>query len=443
MMTEQKEVLKGVRVLDFTWSVSGATTTRILAALGAEVIKVEWPKSPDAMRFSMYAKDDEPGLDNGAFFNNLNAGKRGITLNVKSKRGRELIQELLKKSDVVTENFSAGVFEKWGLSYEALEKISPGIIYMSISGLGHSGRHKMYGTWGPTAAALSGMTFISGLPDTHPCGWGYSILDVVAGYTGAYAVLTALYHKKRTGKGQYIDISQVETAMALAGANLLDYTVNHRSSRRPGFPPGNRSITSKETPENSYRGRTGCPHNSYRCAGGGENDWCTIAIFSDEEWNCFKNAIGNPKWADDDKFNTLEGRINHQDELDQNIEAFTIKRDKYEVMELLQKHGIACGAVQMNEDLMEKDPQLKARGLFEKLEHSLLGIRSFEGIPIKMSKTQPYLRKAAPLMGEDNDYVFGTILGYSKDEIAQMTKEGVLWPEDIQKDAVKAIRPLW
>jgi crotonobetainyl-CoA:carnitine CoA-transferase CaiB-like acyl-CoA transferase len=442
-MGVQQEVLKGFRVLDFTWSVSGATTTRILAAFGAEVIKVEWPKTPDAMRFSMYAKGDEPGLDNGAFFNNLSAGKRGITLNVKSERGMELIHELLKKSDVVTENFSAGVFEKWGLGYEALEEISPGIVYMSISGLGHSGRNKMYGTWGPTAAALSGMTYTSGLPDIHPSGWGYSILDVVAGYTGAYAILTALYHKKRTGKGQYIDISQVETAMHLAGANLLDYTVNDRSSRRPGFPSGNRSIISKEMSENSYRGRTGCPHNSYRCDGGGENDWCTIAIFSDDEWNAFKHAIGNPEWASDNKFQTLEQRISHQDELDQFIESFTSKRNKYEVMELLQKYGIACGAVQMNEDLLENDPQLQARELFEKLEHTLLGTRSFEGIPIKMSKTQPYLHKPGPLMGEDNDYVFGTILGYSQEEIQLMTDEGVLWPEDMLKNEFKAIRPLW
>ncbi|MFJ7512617.1 CaiB/BaiF CoA transferase family protein [Peribacillus simplex] len=442
-MTNQAEVLKGIRVLDFTWSVSGATTTRILASFGAEVIKVEWPKTPDAMRFSMYAKEDEPGLDNGAFFNNLSAGKRGITLNVKSERGMELIHELLKKSDVVTENFSAGVFEKWGLDYETLEKISPGIIYKSISGLGHSGRNKKYGTWGPTAAALSGMTYTSGLPDTHPSGWGYSILDVVAGYTGAYAVMTALYHKKRTGKGQYIDISQVETAMHLTGANLLDYTVNKRSSKRPGFPPGNRSIVSKATPENSYRGQIGCPHNSYRCAGGGQNDWCTIAIFSDDEWNTFKQAIGNPIWTNYDKFNTFEGRLAHQDELDKNIESYTIELNKYEVMELLQSHRISCGAVQMNEDLIVNDPQLKSRGLFENLQHSLLGLRSFEGIPIKMSKTQPYLQKSGPLMGEDNTYVFGTILGYSQDEIDRLTNEGVLWPEDMPKDEIKAIRPLW
>ncbi|MDQ0185882.1 CoA transferase [Cytobacillus sp. FSL R5-0569] len=442
-MANQKEVLSGVRVLDFTWSVSGSTTARILGTLGAEVIKVEWPKNPDYMRFSMYAEGDKPGLDNGAFFNNLNAGKKSLTLNVKSEQGMEIVHELLKKSDIVLENFSAGVFEKWGLSYKNLEKISPGIIYMSISGLGHTGRNKMYGTWGPTAAGLNGMTYISGLPNTHPAGWGYSVMDVVAGYTGAFSVLTALFHKKRTGEGQSIDISQVESGLHLTGANLLDFTVNQRSSKRPGFPPGNRSITSKEHPENNYRGKVGCPHNIYRCKGEGDNDWCTIAVFSDEEWVSLKKGMGNPEWAMDAKYDTFEGRLSHQDELDRNIEAFTINRNKYEVMELLQKYDISSAAVQMNEDLMEKDPQLKARNLFERLNHSLLGERNFVGIPIKMSETQPYIHKSAPLMGEDNSYVLREVLGLSDEEIKTLDDEGVLWPKDMPKDEFKEVRSLW
>jgi crotonobetainyl-CoA:carnitine CoA-transferase CaiB-like acyl-CoA transferase len=436
-------ILKGIRVLDFTWSVSGATSTRILAALGAEVIKVEWPKSPDAMRFSMYAKDDEPGLDNGAFFNHLNAGKRGITVNMKSEKGMEMIKELLRRSDVVTENFSAGVFEKWGFTYESLSSLSPGIIYMSISGLGHSGRRMMYGTWGLTAAALSGMTFISGLPDRHPCGWGYSYLDIIAGYTGAYSILAALFHKKRTGKGQYIDISQVETALHLAGANLLDFTVNGRSSVRKGFPPGNRSVLSPNQNESDYRGAAACPHNIYRCAGDGNNDWCAIAVYSDMEWERFKEALGQPEWAQSERFDHMSGRIQYQDELDQSIQSYTIQYNKYELMSRLQSFGIACGAVQENEDLVEKDRQLQYRELFEQVEHPLLGLRKIEGIPIKMSRTPPCIRKAAPLMGEDNEYVYGHILGYSSEEIKNMVEDGTLWPEDMPKESFKAVRPLW
>lgn len=435
-------ILKGIRILDFTWSVSGATATRMLAAFGAEVIKVEWPKNPDMMRFAMYAKDDVPGLDNGAFFNNLAASKRSITLNVKTERGMELVRELLKKSDVVAENFSAGVFESWGLNYETLNEISPGIVYMSISGFGHHGRDKMYRTWGPTAAALSGMTFTSGLPGKHPSGWGYSILDVTAGYTGAYSILTALYNKRKTGKGQYIDISQVDSALALTGASILDYTVNGRSSRRENFPSGNRSMI-KMSDSNNYRGKVGAPHNSYKCAGGGENDWCTIAVFTDEEWNSLKTAMGSPSWACDEKFQTVQGRIAHQDELDCHLESFTLQYNKYEVMEKLQHFGVACAAIQMNEDLMETDPQLKERGLFETLYHPLLGARRFEGIPIKMTESIPKHQKAAPMMGEDNEYVFGQILGYSNDEIEQMEKQGVLWPTDMPRNAMKEVRALW
>src|SRR5699024_5541090 len=151
-MSNQAETLKGIRILDFTWSVSGSTTARILASLGAEVLKVEWPENPDFMRFSMYAKGDKPGLNNGAFFNNLNAGKKSITVNVKSEKGMETIHKLLKKSDVVLENFSATVFKKWGLDEESIQKIAPGIIYMCISGLGHTGRIKLYGRWSVSAA---------------------------------------------------------------------------------------------------------------------------------------------------------------------------------------------------------------------------------------------------------------------------------------------------
>lgn len=442
-MSSKKNTLKDVRVLDFTWSVSGSTTARTLAGLGAEVIKVEWPKSPDYMRFAMFAKEDEPNIDNGAFFNNLNAGKLGISLNAKSKRGMELIHELLSKSDIVLENFSTGVFESWGLLYQNLEQISPGIIYMSISGLGHTGRNKHYGTWGPTAQALSGMTYTSGLPDKPPAGWGYSYLDYIAGYKGAYSVLAALRHKRETGEGQHIDISQVEAGIDLTGANILDFTVNKRTSYRPEFPPGNRSITSKEHSSNSYRGPDACPHNSYRCKGGGENDWCTIAIFNNEEWLKLVKIMGNPEWTEQQKFSSVEGRIEFQDELDARIERFTMGYEKHELMHLLQKNGIVAGAVQTSAELMEKDCQLEHRELYEKLNHPLLGMRRFEGLPIKMSKSCTKLSKAAPILGESNEYVFGEVLNYSEEEIQAFYSQGILWPENSEEDLNKDLKPLW
>jgi crotonobetainyl-CoA:carnitine CoA-transferase CaiB-like acyl-CoA transferase len=354
-----------------------------------------------------------------------------------------IVKELIRKSDIITENFSAGVFEKWGLDYDSLKEINEGIIYMSISGLGHTGRQKNYGTWGPTAAALSGMTYISGLPDKHPSGWGYSILDIVAGYTGAYSVLTALFHKNRTGEGQYIDISQVETALPLVGTNLLDYFVNGRSSNRPDFPTGNRSTLSTDGNKSDFRGAIACPQNSYRCAGDGPNDYCIIAIYNDDEWERFKEAIGQPEWANDLKFSSLTGRIQHQDELDQQIEEYTKRWTKYEVMETLQKYDLVAAAVQQNEDIVESDPQLSFRGLFETVQHPLLGERLVEGVPIKMSQSSPSIRKSAPLMGEDNDFVLKEILGYSDEEIELLDTQGVFWPLDMPKESFKAVRPLW
>ena len=354
-----------------------------------------------------------------------------------------IIKELIKKSDIVTENFSAGVFEKWGLDYSSLKELNEGIIYMSISGLGHTGRQKNYGTWGPTAAALSGMTYISGLPDTHPSGWGYSILDIVAGYTGAYSVLTALLYKKRTGEGQYIDISQVETALPLVGTNVLDYFVNGRSSNRPDFPTGNRSILSTDVNKSDFRGPIACPQNTYRCAGDDENEYCVIAIYSDDEWERFKEAIGQPDWVNDSKFSNLTGRIHNQDELDKKIEGYTKRFTKYEVMETLQKYDLVAAAVQQNEDIMENDPQLRFRGLFETIKHPLLGERLVEGIPMKMSQSPPYIHKSAPLMGEDNSYVLKEVLDYSDEEIEFMNSNGIFWPLDMPKDSFKAVRPLW
>jgi crotonobetainyl-CoA:carnitine CoA-transferase CaiB-like acyl-CoA transferase len=161
------------------------------------------------------------------------------------------------------------------------------------------------------------------------------------------------------------------------------------------------------------------------------------------EWERFKEALGQPEWAQSERFDHMSGRIQYQDELDQSIQSYTIQYNKYELMSRLQSFGIACGAVQENEDLVEKDRQLQYRELFEQVEHPLLGLRKIEGIPIKMSKTPPCIRKAAPLMGEDNEYVYGHILGYSSEEIKNMVEDGTLWPADMPKESFKAVRPLW
>lgn len=312
--------LKGIRVLDLSWIVAGPQATRILADFGAEVIRIEYEGRPDAIRGGR-------GGRSSGMFNNLNRNKLSATLNLNHPKGVELFLRLVKVSDVVVENFSSRVMERWGLTYEAMAAVNPGIIYISLSGFGHAGRNRDYVTWGPTAQALSGLTLMSGLPDAPPAGWGYSYLDHTAGYYGAMAILMALYHRNRTGLGQYIDLAQVETGMVLAGPAILDFSVNGRPYRRPGNPPGNRS----EHPRVA-------PHNTYRCRG--EDRWIAIAVFTDAEWQALCRVMGDPDWSRDSRFATNSGRVAHEDELDQRIEAWTASYDPYDLMYLLQ--GPAC-----------------------------------------------------------------------------------------------------
>jgi crotonobetainyl-CoA:carnitine CoA-transferase CaiB-like acyl-CoA transferase len=410
---ERKDALAGVRVVDFSWIVAGPQATRILADFGAEVIRIENSQTIDTIRNAPPFADDEPGINRSGFWNNLNRSKLSITLNVRHPRGMELIKQLISISDVVIENFSSRVMENWGLPYEEMKRLKEDIIYVSVSGFGHSGRNRDYTTWGPTAQALSGLTFSSGLPGAAPAGWGYSYMDHTAGYSAAIAVISALHFRKRTGKGQYIDMSQVEAGIVLNGANILDYTVNGRRTRRPDFPPGNRSIHPAVA-----------PHNTYRCRG--EDQWCVISVFSDDEWEALCWAMGEPDWCQDEKFATMTGRVKNQDELDANIEEWTHRLDKREVMALLQSAGIAAGAVQTSLDRVENDPQIEEREFLPEMDHPEAGRYKYEGIPVKLSRTPGYLRNGGPLLGEHNNYVYGDLLGLSESEINELVQEGII-----------------
>ncbi len=280
-MTEQAtqgaRALEGVRIVDLSWVRAGPWGTRILGTLGAEVIKVEWP-APGSVhhndRYTNTGKPEhiEPNLNNSHWFSEKNVNKLSVTLNVRNPRGRELLRRLIAVSDVVIENFTSRVMQRWELGYEQLREIKPDIVYVSLSALGHSGRDHGYRSYGPSAQALSGLTYLSGLPGEPPAGWGWSYLDDTGGMYGAIAVMTALHHRSVTGRGQHVDLSQVGTGLALSGPAILDATVNGRPARREGFPPGNRAHWPGTPLLNSYRGPTVAPHNAYRTAGGGYND---------------------------------------------------------------------------------------------------------------------------------------------------------------------------
>ena len=392
-MTNQP-ILQNIRILDFSWVLAGPYATRILADFGAEVIKVQ-PLLPEA----------EDKFSRG-YYNTWNRNKLGITLNLNKPEGVALAKRLVNISDAVVENFTPRVMANWRLDYPNLKKVKPDIIMLSMSTMGQSEPWRDYAGFGPTVQAFSGITYLTSFPGKPPIGLGYSYADHVAGLVAALALLGALEYRRRTGEGQYIDVSQVEAMSSLLGSAILDYNV----SGKPVEPIGNSSSQA-------------APHGVYRCRG---NDrWGAIGVFSDEEWQGFKRALGNPPWAEEEKFATSPGRLENTKELDRLIETWTEKHTAEEVMTLLQQQGVAAGTVQDASDLAN-DPQLRARGFFIELDHPERGKTISDATPIRLSDNPAKYTRAAPVLGQDNDYVYKQLLGMSEDEVGKLRQQGVI-----------------
>ena len=406
--------LAGVRVVDFTWIVAGPTCTRLLGDLGAEVIRVENEQTLDSIRFGRPHPGGFDPPNSSAMFNWLDRSKRSITVNARHPDGLDLIKRLIRVSDVVVENYSSRVFESWGLSYDEQRDENQQIIYTSLSGFGHSGPQRDYSTWGPTAQALSGLTAMSGLPDApEPAGWGYSYLDHMAGFTAAAAIVAALHHRRETGQGQWIDLSQVETGMALTGPATLDFTVNGRRYRDTGNPPGNRAVWPQAV-----------PHNTYPTAG--HDNWIMISCTSDAEWEAFCAVSDHPHWRSDARFATLPSRLRHQDELDELIGAWTAGQDGRALMRRLQDADVPSGVVQNGVDLVVHDPQMQAREWTVAREHPVIGEHLTDGLQLRFSRTPAHRDRPGPVLGEANSYVFGELLRLSGERIAELTANGAL-----------------
>jgi len=332
---------------------------------------------------------------------------------MRTPKGRDVAERLIRRSTIVSENFAPGIMERWGLTYERLNELSPEVIYARMSGYGHSGPHAGYRSYGPVVQAVSGLSYISGLPGREPSGWGLSYMDNQAAYYNSAALLFAIYRRNITGKGTEIDVSAIETGVNLVGPVLLDVTVNGHTTRRPDFPTGNRL----EYPNAS-------PHGVYPALG--EDRWVAIAVFDDQQWDGLVAAMGSPEWAADARFATQPDRFSHQDALDEHVAVWTRLRDRHDLTELLQGHGVPAGAVQNAEDLNERDPQVAARGVFFELDHPVIGRARFEGNPMKFSATAPDNWRSAPLLGEDNAYVFKRIVGMDDREYDELSAEGVI-----------------
>ena len=389
--------LQGIRVLDFTWLLAGPYATRILADFGAEVIKVQSRKTAT-------------GTESNAtgYFNTWNRNKLSITIDMTHPESKEIVLNLVKISDVVIENFSPRVMVNWGLSYEILKEVKPDLIMVSMSGMGQTGPWRDFVALGPTIQALSGITYLTSYSQGLPVGIGYSYADPLAGLVAALATLAALECRARTGQGQHIDISEYEAMCSLLGPTILDYSVNHNLA----VPQGN---TSEHMPTS--------PHGCYKCLG--DDKWCVIAVFTEEEWHALCQTMGDPAWAKQEKFSSLLRRLEHQEELDEFLGQWTSNYTPEEVMNMLQEAGVASGVVNSAADLTN-DPQLKSRGFFIQLHHPVLGNTNSDGTPIRLSRTPARYRRPAPLLGQDNRYVYQDLLGLSEEQFYQYIEKGII-----------------
>jgi benzylsuccinate CoA-transferase BbsF subunit len=405
------KLLEGIRILDLTMVFAGPICSRILTSLGAEVIKIESASRPDVFTRANVYPENDPGQEpwnRGSLFHSVNAGKYGISLNLGTDPGREIFRRLVKISDVVIENYSPRVMENWGLGYEDLRKIKPDLTMVSMSGLGHYGPLRDFYMYVPGMEGMSGLTHSTGYPDKPPLLSGYAYGDWTLGTTGAAVLLVALYYRKRTGKGQYIDVAGREAMMCHVGEILMDYTLNGRERTRVG---------------NQHS--SAAPHGCYHCKG--EDDWINIAIEDDEQWERFCRAIGNPTWTKEERFSDCQSRWTNRDELDRFVEEWTKRRDHYETMDILQKAGVPAGAV-LNMKEIHLDPHLDERNFFEVIDHGKgIGKRPIPNLmPAKFSEGESFGSRRAPCFGQDNEYVFCNLLGMSKDELGKLEEAKII-----------------
>ena len=418
--------LKGIRILDFSWFLASAGGTRFLSAFGAESIKVELKSHPDTRLAAMAPvggreareKATAPlkgvtDINMGGQFNNKNPGKRGISLNVRHPKGMEIARKLLAMSDIVAEGFSPGVLKNWGLGYDVMQQIRPGIIYVSQSGMGAQGTYGRFRTVGPIANAFAGLSEMSGLPEpAMPAGWGYSYLDWMGAYSFGLAMLSALYHRDRTGEGQWIDASQSEVGLFITGTAVLDWSANNRIWKRIG---------------NCSPYKMAAPHNVYQCAG--DDRWITIACFNDAEWRALAETAQHPEWLKDERFKDLASRMANSNALDKIVAAWSKDCNEYTLMHALQKAGVPAGVCQHAGNRVDDDPQLKHLEWLTEVTGTKIGRWPIAEVPVKLHESPAYIGgridRGAPCYGEDNEYVFGEMLGMSTQEIAQMEEDGV------------------
>ena len=402
---DRSRPLAGVRILDFTHVLAGPFATRILADLGADVVKVSssiraGPNAPDGVYTIMW-----------------NRNKRALALDMSRSESRALCRRLCEVADVVIDNFSVGVLDRWGVGYDSVSPANPKAIYVQMSGMGDGGPWSKFVTYAPTIHALAGLTHLTGVPGRQDIGIGFSYNDHCAGLHGAFAILAGLESRRRTGRGQRIDLSQFEVGVNLAGPSLLDYFANGRAAR----PSGNRLPYD-----------LAAPHNCYPCAGAAsdavaDQRWVAIACMTDEQWQSLRRAMGDPQWAASPTLATVEGRLACAD-LDRRIGEWTRTLTATEAMERCQAAGVPAGVVQTGADLGDHDPQLRQSGFLREFDeaHPVAGTTYADRLPIYFDQTPCDEYRRTRRIGEDNAAVLADWLGLSEAEVRQGEEAGYL-----------------
>ncbi|HML97743.1 MAG TPA: CoA transferase [Tepidiformaceae bacterium] len=423
-----RKPFSGIRVADFAWVGVGPIVSKYLADHGAEVVRIESSTYPEALRRAGPFVDDIPGVDRSGYYANFNSSKRGVTVNLKHPRGPELIKRFIATCDVVTESFTPGTMAKFGLEYESLRQVRPDLVMISMPLYGQTGPWASYMGYGHVLQAAAGFNHLTGWPDGPPIGTGVAYTDFLVPHLAATALIAALDYRRRTGKGQYIDFGQMEAAIHGLGTAILDWTANGHEQTRLG----NHDMEA-------------APHNAYRCRDG---RWVVVACATEKHWEGLKAALGRPEWCDMERMRRRWQRIHELKEIDRHLgfwfEDFTRRADEpafqteegvegppvrkfttEEVVQLMQSFGVPCGIVQSPE-AMHADPQLAHRGHYWKLQHPVMGLRTYDGPSFRLSKTPGELTKAAPCLGEDNEYVYKEIVGLSDEEFIELLADGAL-----------------
>jgi len=393
--------LEGIRVLDLTQYEAGPSCTEILAWLGAEVIKIEPPAGEPARR----GLSERPDMDSW-FFLLLNANKKGVTLNLKSPRGRELFAAMAREADVVIENLGPGAMERLGLGYEELRRINPRIIAASIKGFGSQGPYAEYKSFEWIAQAMGGVMSMTGAPDGPPMRATAGLGDTGSGLHCAIGILAAIVQRQATGAGQRIEVAQQDAVVNLHRIHLREYY----QDGKPGPRVGNRA-------------RAAAPSNLYRCRPFGSNDYVYIHVANQEMWRALTRVVGRPELGDDPRFADQRSRVGHGDEVDAVVEGWTEKHTKHEAMDLLAAAGVPCGAV-LDQGEVLANAHLHARGMIVPVEHPARGAFMMPGNPIHLSDS-PTVVTRAPLLGEHNAGVYGA-LGLDAAAIDGLKREGVI-----------------